>query len=215
MSDFFATLGPAGTQRILSMMQRRAFERMEHTNHGPPGAHTGFHIIESGWFLVRLLTTEGRPMGMTIEGPGSVFGELTLLSRPNRFTVTARALLPGVTLSFDPAHVGRVRTVVPEVDQALVALLAARVELLTAQLAEAAGLSTRTRLCRLLLHLHEVFDAGPIHLTQAELASLVHSTRQTVSTLLSGLNRDGLLTTGRGRITVRRPDGLERLIATD
>ena len=73
---------------------------------------------------------------------------------------------------------------------------------LTEQLTEAAWTAADKRVCGVVLRLAKVFDDGPIKLKQEELASLAHTTRPTVSTVLSDLGRQGVVTTGRGSLVI-------------
>ncbi len=175
---------------------------------GDPG--NTFHVIESGWFLVHVLTPDGDRVGMTIEGPGDVFGELALLQPGGVRSATVKALRAAVTLSLDVDQFAQLRSRQPEIDRFLVALLASRVDRLTNQLAETAWMAADKRVCRQLQRLSAVFDGGPILLRQAEIASLVQTTRPTVSSVLGQLKDDGIVETGRGYVVVVDPDGLRR-----
>ena len=48
-----------------------------------------------------------------------------------------------------------------------------------------------------------------ITLTQAELAQLAGSSRESASRFLATLERAGVISQGRGRLTVHRPDALD------
>jgi CRP-like cAMP-binding protein len=48
--------------------------------------------------------------------------------------------------------------------------------------------------------------------TQSEIAQLAGSSRESASRFLAVLERAGIITQGRGRITVHHPDALERYI---
>ncbi len=200
-NDFYAMLSEPDRRRIRSLMVRRRFERNEVVFHqGDPGA--SLHVIESGWFLVQAVTSNGGRVGMTIEGPGDVFGELALLDTEGRRTATIRALRRAETMCLDADRFAELRLSLPEVDRFLVALLTRRVERLTEQLSDAAWTPAEKRVCSVVLRLANVFDDGPIKLKQEELASLAHTTRPTVSTVLSDLGRQGIVTTGRGSLVI-------------
>ena len=51
-----------------------------------------------------------------------------------------------------------------------------------------------------------------LKVTQAEIAQLAGSSRESASRFLAVLERAGILTQGRGRITVHDPEALERYI---
>jgi CRP/FNR family transcriptional regulator, cyclic AMP receptor protein len=208
MGDFFGILEEPDRRRIRSLMTRRRFERNEVVFHqGDPGA--SLHVIESGYFLVQSLTSSGDRVGMNIEGPGDVFGEVALLDGAGRRTATIRALRRAETMCLDAANFDDLRRTMPEIDRFLVVLLTGRVVRLTHQLNEAAWTPAEKRVCRVVVRLAKVFEGGAIQLRQDELASLAHTTRPTVSTVLSDLARDGVLVTGRGSVTILDLDRLE------
>ncbi|MBI5103764.1 MAG: Crp/Fnr family transcriptional regulator, partial [Solirubrobacterales bacterium] len=51
-----------------------------------------------------------------------------------------------------------------------------------------------------------------VTITQAEIAQLAGSSRESASRFLAVLERAGVITQGRGRITVHQPDALERYV---
>lgn len=205
--SFFDGLTDDQVRELRTLMQRRRFERGEVVFHeGDVGA--SLHIIESGWVLVHTVTATGERVGMTIQGPGDVFGELSMLDSRGRRTATIRALRPAVTMSLDAEHFHRLRDEVTWIDRFLIELLVMRVERLTHQLAETAWLSAEKRVCRQLERLVEVFGSEPIYLKQAELAQLAQTTRPTVSTVLSDLSKAGIVRTGRGSVDVLDLDEL-------
>jgi CRP-like cAMP-binding protein len=198
---FFSVLSHNERRELRSVMRRRRFERNEVVFHqGDPGS--SIHVIESGWFLVQVLTTAGERVGMTIEAPGDVFGELALLNANGTRTATIRALRPAETMTLEGHQFDELRRRKPEIDRFLVALLAARVERLTVQLAEVAWTPADQRVCRQVARLTEAFDGGTIYLKQSEIASLAQTTRPTVSNVLNELARAGIVSTGRGFIDV-------------
>ncbi len=200
-SGFFDGLNDDEERELRTKMQRRRFERGEVVFHqGDPGA--SLHIIESGWFLVQVLTTAGEKVGMTISGPGDVFGELAMLDGTGKRTATVRALRQATTMSLDSEPFHRLRDEVTWIDRFLVSMLVRTVERLSDQLAETAWLSAEKRVCRQLNRLIDVFEAGPIYLKQAEIASLAQTTRPTVSSVLGELAKTGILRTGRGSVEV-------------
>lgn len=208
MTNFLDMLSQEDREQIRSHMYRRRYGRNEVVFHqGDPGA--SLHVIVNGWFLVQTLTGTGGRVGMTIEGPGEVFGELALLNAERRRTAEIRALVPAETLVMEAGDFYQLRDTRSEIDRFLVLLLTARVERLTHQLTDAAWTPADKRVCRLVVRLHEAFGGGTIQLRQIELASLAHTTRPTVSTVLAELARDGLVTTGRGSVTVIDLPGLE------
>ncbi len=207
--SFFDGLSDDQERELRTRMTRRKFDRGEVVFHqGDPGA--SLHIVESGYFLIQVLTSAGERVGMTIEGPGDVFGELAMLDSAGRRTATIRALRQAETMALEAEHFEQLRSQVSWVDSFLIGLLVRRVERLTEQLAETAWLSAEKRVCRQLDRLVDVFAPGVIYLKQAEIASLAQTTRPTVSSVLGELARTGVLRTGRGSVEVFDREALKR-----
>ncbi len=204
---FFDGLTEAQERELRTIMQRRRFERGEVVFHeGDPGA--SLHIIESGWFLVHTATGTGERVGMTIEGPGDVFGEMSLLASDGLRTATIRALRPAETMALDREHFDRLRNEVTWVDRFLIGLLVQRVDRLTRQLGETAWLPAEKRVARQLQRLVDAFDPEPIYLKQEEIAQLAQTTRPTVSSVLGQLAKAGIVRTRRGSVEVIDRRGL-------
>ena len=206
--SFFEGLTDEQERELRTVMQRRRFDRGEVVFHeGDPGA--SLHIIESGWFLVHTVTGTGERVGMTIEGPGEVFGEMSMLAPGGRRTATIRALRQSVTMSLDSEHFHRLRDDVSWVDRFLIDLLARRVDRLTHQLAETAWLPAEKRVARQLQRLVDAFEPEPIYLKQEEIAQLAQTTRPTVSSVLGQLGKAGIVRTRRGSVEVTDRRGLD------
>lgn len=206
--SFFDGLTSDQERELRTVMQRRRFDRGEVVFHeGDPGA--SLHIIESGWFLVHTATGTGERVGMTIEGPGDVFGEMSMLAPDGRRTATIRALRQSETMSLDSEHFHRLRDDVSWVDRFLIDLLARRVDRLTHQLAETAWLPAEKRVARQLQRLVDVFHPEPIYLKQEEIAQLAQTTRPTVSSVLGQLAKTGIVRTRRGSVEVTDRNGLK------
>ena len=206
--SFFDGLTADQERALRTLMHRRRFDRGEVVFHeGDPGA--SLHIIESGWFLVHTVTGAGERVGMTIEGPNEMFGEMSMLAAGGKRTATVRALRPSETMSLDIEHFERLREEVSWVDRFLIGLLVRRVERLSRQLAETAWLPAEKRVCRQLHRLVQAFDPEPIYLKQSEIAQLAQTTRPTVSSVLGELSKNSIVRTGRGSVEVLDREGLE------
>ena len=207
-TGFFDGLGDGLERELRAIMTRRRFERGEVVFHeGDPGV--ALHIVESGWFLIHTSSPSGERVGMTIEGPGGVFGEMAMIAAKGLRTATIRALRAGETMSLDNERFQQLRHETAWVDRFLVSMLVQRVERLTEQLAETAWLPAEKRVCRQLGRLAAIFEPGIIQLRQVEIAYLAQTTRPTVSTVLGDLRRAGILATGRGTVEVLDPAKLE------
>ena len=174
-----------------------------------------FHIVLDGRAAVRVTTPSGESAIVNILGPDSHFGEVSLLGRsdPER-TASIVALEPVRTLSIPAAVFRDLRDRNPRLEQLVSGILARRVDELSAQVVEAMYDSLEHRVIHRLAQLAVVYGSGPgevtIPLTQDELSQLVGGARPSVNQVLRGLVEEGLITLGRGRITVVDVDTLDR-----
>jgi CRP/FNR family transcriptional regulator, cyclic AMP receptor protein len=175
-----------------------------------------FHIVLDGHAAVQVTTPSGENAIVNVLGPDSHFGEVSLLGRSDpRRTASIIALEAVRTLSI-PATVFRdLRERNPRLEQLVTTILARRVDELSAQLVEAMYDSLERRVIRRLSALAVTYASSSatvtIPLTQDELSQLVGGARPSVNQVLRHLVEDGLLTVGRGRITVNDMSRLHRL----
>jgi len=193
--------------RVLASAQRLSFAAGETVfTEGEPGS--SLLLIESGHVAVRVATATGEVATLTVLAPGDAFGEMALLRRSSRRTATAVALETTVALALERSAFARLRAEQPSVERLLVAVLAARVNRLSAHLVEALYLPVDKRLLRRLVELCRVYG-GPgatrvvIPLTQEDLAGLAGTTRPTVNSVLRSLQDAGTVSLSRGRVEVR------------
>ncbi|MGC4112343.1 MAG: Crp/Fnr family transcriptional regulator [Nocardioides sp.] len=177
-----------------------------------------FHIVLDGRAAVRVTTPTGESAIVNIVGRDDHFGEVSLIGLDDpRRTASIVALEPMRTLSI-PAGVFRdLRDRNPRLEQLVSAILARRVDELSAQLVEAMYDSLESRVLHRLVTLAETYassssssQAITIPLTQDELSQLVGGARPTVNQILRRLVDEGVITVGRGRIGVPDQGALER-----
>jgi CRP-like cAMP-binding protein len=174
-----------------------------------------FHIVLEGRAAVRVTTPAGENAIVNILGPDSHFGEVSLLGGTDpRRTASIVALEVMRTLSI-PAEVFRdLRERNPRLERLVSTILARRVDELSAQVLEAMYDSLERRIARRLAGLAAVYgsagDEVTIPLTQEELSQLVGGARPSVNQVLRRFADEGLLTIGRGRITVTDAGALDR-----
>lgn len=194
-------------REVRAAMRRRNFRKGEVIFHdGDPGET--LHLIEKGHVAIRRSTPLGDTVTFTILRAGDTFGELALLRADSARAASAIALEPTTTLSLGRATLDELRSRGPAVDRFIQAALAAQVESLSARLLEALYCGADKRILRRLVDLADLYGRGDgdgdrrIPITQEDLASLAGTTRPTVNRLLKALEADGLLSVGRGSVTV-------------
>ena len=184
----------------LSQARRRRFKRNEAiVREGDPG--DSLHLIDKGHVAIRITTSDGSVATMRILGRGDQFGEIaTLVGSPRN--ATAIALDDVETLSLHRDVILRVRAETPAIDRSLLDGALREVTRLSNALTEVLYEPVPKRMARHLQRLCEVFDGDLIPLTQDDLAGLCGTTRQTANQILQEMQQVGLITVGRGKVTV-------------
>ena len=162
---------------MLRHTSERQFARHEVVFHEGDPADT-LHLVERRLFVARSSSTLGHVLIVNVFPPGSVFGELALLSPDPVRSATVAALRPGRTRMLRRVDFERLRegTAGRAVDRFLLGALAERNLALTAQVIELLFTPSWKRIQRQLLRLDALGIAGDadgwIHLSQDELAML-------------------------------------------
>jgi CRP-like cAMP-binding protein len=198
----------------LSEEQRRSLLATARRHRYAPGEvvfHEGdpadsLHMIERGRVSVGLTTSYGDQVTFAIQSEGEVFGELALLSAESRRTATVTALERTETMVILRDDFDRMRRDQPQVTEALLWVLAARVRMLSDRLSEAMYVPAEVRVLRRLLEVAETYSsadgAGSVPLTQDQLGDLAGTARATVNRVLRREAARGALRLERGRITI-------------
>lgn len=197
-------LPPEGRQRVLAAARRRRFQRNEVVFHeGDPG--DTLHLVVSGHVAVRVTTPLGDCATVAILGPGSCFGELSILSPAPR-SATVAALDALETLALHRDELSEVRRTYPAIDALLLDAAIAEVRRLTARLLEALYVPVDKRIPRRLLDLAASYGNGEgdvtVPLTQDDIAGLAGTTRPTVNKVLRSFEESGSVALARGSIRI-------------
>ena len=211
---FFDGMEPPALERLAASMRSRRFRRGEVIFHiGDPG--DALFVIVSGEIKIWLPSETGEEAILATLRPGDVFGELALLDgAPRSASATAIMATEAVVLPRD-----RFRELIATeagVRDALLASIAGELRRLTRHVEELHFLDITGRLAARLVHLAEeggmpVADGSiriRTNLTQADLASMVGCTRQSVNKLLGQFTDRGLLRLERDGIVVTDIAGL-------
>ena len=205
---FFAGLDPIALERVASGMRSRRFRRGEVIFHlGDPG--DALFVIVSGDVKISLPSETGDEAILATLRAGDVFGELALLDGAPR-SATATALSPTETVVLPRDRFRELIATEAPVRDALLASLAGELRRLTTHVEELHFLDITGRLAARLVRLTNdggtPLPDGSIRLrttlTQADLASMVGCTRQSVNKLLGQFTDDGLLRLDREGIVI-------------
>jgi CRP/FNR family cyclic AMP-dependent transcriptional regulator len=206
VESLLEVIGEPQRGAILRVAARRRFGRGEVVFHeGDPG--DALHIVTAGFFIARSTSTHGEVIAVNMFGPGSVFGELALLTASDRRSATVLSLRTGATLMITRVDFEDLRSRDARVDRLLVSVLAERNRTLNDHLVELLFTPVETRVYRRLIEFAEAVaggEVGPdwVDLSQGELATLAGTTRPTVNRALRRAQRSGLVELARGRIRI-------------
>lgn len=155
-------------------------------------------VLKKGLVKLISLSDKGRETILHILKPDEVFGELLLSEEKRPFT--AIALEDSMVMIISKESFLKLLSVVPTVALNFIRLLSKRLAMMERGLAESRHTWSYHRLARVLLQLSEKYGeevpAGTlinVRLTHEDLANLIGTSRETVTTQLNKFTRVGLL----------------------
>lgn len=176
------------------------------------------YVIRSGHACALREHPDGRVITLARFGPGDIFGELAMFD-DNRRSATIQALDALEVIAILGPDMRRLMTEHPGIAVKLITGLARKLRETNERVAGLSFQTVQTRLAKVLSQLVQAAraegaeDAGVVIVsTQAELARLAGSSRESASRFLAGLERAGIISQGRGRLTVHDPAALERYV---
>ncbi len=176
------------------------------------------YIIRSGHACAIREHSDGRAITLARFGPGDIFGELAMLDDERR-SATVKALDELEVIAILGPDMRRLLNEHPEIAVKLIGSLGRRLRETNERLAGQSFQTVQTRVAKVLSQLvQDARDEGAqdgdvlIVSTQAELARLAGSSRESASRFLADLVRAGIITQGRGRLTVHDPAALDRYV---
>jgi CRP/FNR family transcriptional regulator len=171
---------------------------------GSPATH--LYFLESGLVKLERLCDNSREVLIAVLASGDVFGEQAILN-DGVLTCSAHVLEPGVAFCIPTETFNRHCERRPELWRLTVQYLLQRKEKLEKKIEHLCHSDVRERLIFYLLELSRLTPAHEaaghiLHISQNELASMVGATRETTSTTLNSLARQGLLSLGHRMIMI-------------
>lgn len=173
---------------------------------GDPGEYLGF-LLEGKVKLYRL-SAQGREKIIHLLGPGELLGEVAVMDGgPQPLTVETMETSLVALVNREELH--QLRGQFPDLNELLLATAASRLRTCYRQISSLALKSTYGRIAGRLFKLARDFGVKTpeglrleLALTQTGLASLVGSSRETVSRTLADLQNQGILRVSRSHITI-------------
>jgi len=213
----FAGLGPPELGRIAEVVVPRTFGAAQVVFREGDASDTCY-IVRSGHARAVREHPDGRAITLANFGPGDIFGELAMFDSERR-SATVETLDAMEAVAILSADMRRLLREHPEIAVKLVVTLASRVRALNDRLTRQSFQTVQSRVAGVLTQLVERARqegaAGPdvlIKATQAEVAQLAGSSRESASRFLAVLERARIISQGRGRLVVHEPAALDRYV---
>jgi len=214
--SFLAHLTDVDRSLLLDRGVRRDFTANDTLlSEGDPSDH--LHVIVSGWVRVSTLLEGGQEIIYALRGPGDVLGELAALNGWSR-TASVRGIEPVSVVQLSSAQFLAALHDRPGIAIALLKTMSTRLREAEMARIGSATLDVSMRLAKYLADLavdrgRRSVDGVVIDspLTQEDIANHLGASRRAVARALGVLRSRGVVSTGRKRIVVHRPDVLRAL----
>jgi CRP-like cAMP-binding protein len=213
----FSTLGEEDLARVADVTVPRSFQGGEAVFHEGDESDTCY-VVRSGHVRAVREHTDGRTLTLATLGPGEIFGELAIFDQERR-SATVEALDDIEVVAILAADMRRMLGRHPDIAVKLLAALSRRLRETNERLTRQSFQTVQSRVAHVLAELVASSRSEGaeernvlITATQSDLAQLAGSSRESASRFLAVLERAGVITQGRGRLTVHDPAALERYV---
>jgi len=213
----FSELSPQELDRISRVAVPRAFPKGVRVFHEGDRSDACY-IVRSGDLRVTREHPDGRAIALATLGSGDIFGELAMLDGEAR-SASVEALSDCELLALPASDVRALLRGSAEITVKLVTALTRRLREANERISRQSFQTVPSRVAGVLSQLIaeeaaplEGRDGVTIRMTQADLAQLAGTSRESVSRFLAVLERAHVVRVGRGRVTVLEPRRLRGYI---
>ncbi len=213
----FSTLEQEDLERIADLAVPRAFEPGQVVFREGDASDTCY-IVRSGRARAVREHSGGRTLTLATFGPGDIFGELALFEDERR-SATVEAIESTTVVAVLGPDMRRLMIEHPGISARLVIALGRRLRETNERLSRQSFQTVQSRVAVVLSELvaQERVKGGDgsdvlVTATQADLAQLAGSSRESASRFLAVLERAGVISQGRGRLVVHDPEALQQYV---
>jgi CRP/FNR family cyclic AMP-dependent transcriptional regulator len=214
----FSTLESDDLGRIADLAVPRAFEPGQVVFREGDASDTCY-IVRSGHARAVRGHSDGRTITLATFGPGDIFGELALFEDERR-SATVEAIERCSAVAVLGPDMRRLMVEHAGISARLVIALGRRLRETNERLSRQSFQTVQSRVAVVLSQLVAQELAGDglqgrdvlVTATQADLAQLAGSSRESASRFLAVLERAGVISQGRGRLVVHDPQALEQYV---
>jgi CRP/FNR family transcriptional regulator, cyclic AMP receptor protein len=213
----FSTLAEDELARVAAVAVPRRFESGEVVFREGDASDTCY-IVRSGRARAVREHADGRSITLANFGPGDIFGELAMFDDERR-SATVEVLENTEAIAILGPDMRRLLREHPDIAVKLIQALGRRLRETNERLARQSFQTVQSRVATVLSQLVEAgrsegAEEGDVLITatQADLAQLAGSSRESASRFLAVLERAGIITQGRGKLVVHDAAALERYV---
>lgn len=213
----FETLEPAQLTRVAAVAVPRTFGA-SHVIFREGDASDTCYIVRRGHARAVRAHGDGRTITLAHFGPGDIFGELAMFDDERR-SATVETLDDVDVIAVLGPDMRRLLREHPDISVRLVISLGRRLREANERIARQSFQTVQSRVAGVLRQLviqaqeEGAADADVlVTVTQADVAKLAGSSRESASRFLAVLERAGVVTQGRGRLTVHDSEALARYV---
>src|ERR671920_386583 len=209
----FETLGPDDLRRVAEVAVPRRFAAQQVIFREGDESDTCY-VVRTGHARAIREHADGRTIALAHFGPGDIFGELAMFDDERR-SATVETLDDVESVAILGSDMRRLLREHPDLAVKLVIALGRRLRAANERISRQSFQTVQSRVATVLGQLvsqAQTEGAGDrdvlVTATQADIAQLAGSSRESASRFLAVLERAGVIAQGRGRIVVHDPEAL-------
>src|SRR5580704_8501127 len=213
----FSTLEQSDLERIAEVAVPRDFDPGQAVFREGDASETCY-VVREGHLRAIRSHGDGRTITLATFGPGDIFGELAMFEDELR-SATVEAIEPTSVVGVLGPDMRRLMEEHPGIAPRLVIALGRRLREMNERLSRQSFQTVQSRVAVVLAQLVEQALAGGkegsdvlVTTTQAEVAQLAGSSRESASRFLAVLERAGVISQGRGRLVVHDAEALKQAV---
>jgi CRP/FNR family transcriptional regulator len=213
----FEALGPQELAHVAEVAVPRRFEPGRVIFREGDESDTCY-VVRNGHARAIREHADGRTIALSTFGPGSIFGELAMFESERR-SATVETLDGMEAVAILGADMRRLMREHVEIALGVVTSLGRRLRAANERIASQSFQTVQSRVATVLTQLVDEAQAEGaaerdvlVVATQADVAKLAGSSRESASRFLAVLERAGVIEQGRGKLTVHDPSALERYV---
>lgn len=211
---------PPDQMEELDRITRMSAVKKKETIYLPGDSSRQVYLLKSGRVKIARISEEGREVTFALLEPGEIFGELEALDDLPRDTLAEALDDSELCIMQQDTFLTLIRSK-PELSFRLTKLIGFRMRQIESRVEDLVFRDVPYRLAHLLLQLSKDYGKETpqgillkIKITHQEIANLIGSIRETVSTILGDFKKEGLITFDGRKVILLKPDLLKNRVGS-